>query len=254
MNRYKLTIEYDGKNFNGWQKQKNMKTVQGIIEESLFKFSGKKITIYGAGRTDTGVHASGQVAHFDIKESGLEDKNSKLGKLTMGVNFYLSRLSDNRVSILETKKVTDEFHSRFSAKGRKYKYSILNRRTSSPLLKDKTWRIPIPLDVQLMKNATKHLIGKHDFTAFRSVDCQANSPVKTIDNITIKKDGELIEIYVEAKSFLMNHVRIIAGTLVDIGLLKKTEEDILTALKTKDKKFSGPTAPASALVLQEVIY
>ena len=126
MNRYKLTIEYDGKNFNGWQKQKNMKTVQGIIEESLFKFSGKKITIYGAGRTDTGVHASGQVAHFDIKESGLEDKNSKLGKLTMGVNFYLSRLSDNRVSILETKKVTDEFHSRFSAKGRKYKYSILD--------------------------------------------------------------------------------------------------------------------------------
>ena len=144
MNRYKLTIEYDGKTFNGWQKQKNMKTVQGIIEESLFKFSGKKITIYGAGRTDTGVHASGQVAHFDIKESGLEDKNSKLGKLTMGVNFYLSRLSDNRVSILETKKVTDEFHSRFSAKGRKYKYSILNRRTSSPLLKDKTWRIPLP--------------------------------------------------------------------------------------------------------------
>ena len=131
----------------------------------------------------------------------------------------------------------------------------------SPWLPKENWKAgmvglrgTVHPDAGLMKNAAKHLIGKHDFTAFRSVDCQANSPVKTIDNITIKKDGELIEIYVEAKSFLMNQVRIIAGTLVDIGLLKKTEEDILTALKTKDKKFSGPTAPASALVLQEVIY
>ncbi len=254
MNRYKLTIEYDGKNFNGWQKQKGMKTIQGVIEESLFKFSGKNITIYGAGRTDTGVHASGQVAHFDIDESGLEDKNSKLGKLTMGINFYLSRLCDSNISILETKKVSNEFHSRFSAKARKYKYSILNRRTASPLLKDKTWRIPKPLDLQLMKTASKHLIGKHDFTAFRSIDCQAKSPIKTIDSITINNDGELIEICVEAKSFLMNQVRIIAGTLVDVGLLKKTDKDILSALSRKDKKFSGPTAPSSALVLQKVIY
>ena len=254
MNRYKLTIEYDGKNFNGWQKQKGMKTIQGVIEESLFKFSGKKITIYGAGRTDTGVHATGQVAHLDLNEEGLEDKNSKLGKLTMGLNFYLSRLCDNRISIIETIKVDNEFHARFSAIGRKYKYCILNRRTASPLLKDKTWRIPNSLNIKLMKNASKHLLGKHDFTAFRSIDCQAKSPIKTIDNITINNNGELIEIYVEAKSFLMNQVRIIAGTLVDVGLLKKTDKDILAALDKKDKKFSGPTAPSSALILQKVIY
>ena len=254
MNRYKLTIEYDGKDFNGWQKQKGMRTIQGVIEESLLKFSGKNITIYGAGRTDTGVHASGQVAHLDINIDGLEDKNLKLGKLTMGLNFYLSRLCDNKVSILETKRVSEEFHARFSAISRKYKYSILNRRTASPLLKNKTWRVPNPLNIELMKKASKYLIGKHDFTAFRSIDCQSKSPIKTINNITIDKNGELIEINVEAKSFLMNQVRIIAGTLVDIGLQKKTGEDILLALENKDKKFSGPTAPSLALILQKVIY
>ena len=254
MNRYKLTIEYDGKDFNGWQKQKGMETIQGAIEESLLKFSGKNITIYGAGRTDTGVHATGQVAHFDLDESGLEDKNSKLGKLTMGLNFYLSRLYENKISILETNKVSNEFHSRFSAKGRKYKYCILNRRTASPLLRNKSWRIPNHLDLKLMENASKYLIGKHDFTAFRSIDCQAKSPIKTIDNITINNEGELIEIYVEAKSFLMNQVRIIAGTLVDIGLLKKTNKDIQSALDNKDRKFSGPTAPSFALILQKIIY
>ena len=254
MNRYKLTIEYDGKDFSGWQKQKGMRTIQGIIEESLLNFSGKNITVYGAGRTDTGVHAAGQVDHLDINIDGLEDKNFKLGKLTMGLNFYLSRLCDNKVTILETKKVNEEFHARFSAISRKYKYSILNRRTASPLLKDRTWRVPNTLNIELMKNASKNLIGKHDFTAFRSIDCQAKSPIKTIDNIKIVKNGEIIELYVEAKSFLMNQVRIIAGTLVDIGLQKKSNEDILLALKNKDKKFSGPTAPSLALILQEVMY
>ena len=150
--------------------------------------------------------------------------------------------------------MNEEFHARFSAISRKYKYSILNRRTASPLLKDRTWRVPNTLNIELMKNASKNLIGKHDFTAFRSIDCQAKSPIKTIDNIKIVKNGEIIELYVEAKSFLMNQVRIIAGTLVDIGLQKKSNEDILLALKNKDKKFSGPTAPSLALILQEVMY
>ena len=161
---------------------------------------------------------------------------------------------ENKISILETNKVSNEFHSRFSAKGRKYKYCILNRRTASPLLRNKSWRIPNHLDLKLMENASKYLIGKHDFTAFRSIDCQAKSPIKTIDNITINNEGELIEIYVEAKSFLMNQVRIIAGTLVDIGLLKKTNKDIQSALDNKDRKFSGPTAPSCALILQKIIY
>jgi tRNA pseudouridine38-40 synthase len=254
MTRYKLIIEYDGKNFCGWQKQKNMVTVQGTIEESLYKFFGKTISIYGAGRTDTGVHASGQVAHFDMEQDKMEDSKTKLGKLTMGLNFYLSRQCNNEISIVNTIKVNNEFHARFSAKGRKYKYTILNRRTASPLFKDKTWRVPLPLNLELMKESSKYLIGKHDFSAFRSIDCQAKSPIKTIDNIIIKNNNELVEIYVEAKSFLMNQVRIIAGTLVDVGLLKKTGEDVLRALEYQNKNYSGPTAPPNALILEKVNY
>ena len=254
MTRYKVTIEYDGKNFCGWQNQKNLLTVQGTIEKSLYKFCGKKISIFGAGRTDTGVHASGQVAHFDLNEDSLEDQNGKLGKLTMGLNFYLSRICKNEISIIETNKVEEKFHARFSAKGRKYKYTILNKRTASPLLKDKTWRVPLTLNLQLMQKASTLLIGKHNFSAFRSIECQAKSPIKTIDSIQIIKNKELIEIYVEAKSFLMNQVRIITGTLVEIGLNKKTEKDILMALKSHTRIYAGVTAPPHALVLEQVIY
>ena len=254
MTRYKVIIEYDGKNFCGWQKQKALISVQGTIEDSLYKFCGKNISIFGAGRTDKGVHASGQVAHFDIEEDDLEDKNDKLGKLTMGLNFYLSRACNNEISIIETSKVDAEFHSRFLAKGRKYKYTILNKKTSSPLLKDKTWRVPLPLNILLMQKASTLLIGKHNFSAFRSIECQAKSPIKTIDSIKIIKNNGLIEIYVVAKSFLMNQVRIIAGTLVEIGLNKKTEKDILLALKTYTRSHAGATAPPNALVLEKVVY
>ena len=242
MTKYKLIIEYDGKNFCGWQKQKGLISVQGTIEESLFKFCRKNIPIFGAGRTDKGVHASGQVAHFDLEEDDLEDKNDKLGKLTMGLNFYLSRACMNEISIIETTKVDSEFHARFSAKERKYKYTILNKKTSSPLLKDKTWRVPLPLNLLSMQKASTLLLGKHNFSAFRSVDCQAI------------KNNELIEISIEAKSFLMNQVRIIAGTLVEIGLNKKTEKDILLALKTYKRSHAGATAPPNALVLEKVVY
>jgi len=254
MTRYKLTIEYDGKNFCGWQSQKNLTSVQGTIEESLYKFCGERISIFGAGRTDTGVHASGQVAHFDLNQDFLEDKKHALGKLTMGLNFYLSRICKNEISIIETNKVEENFHARFSAKGRKYKYTILNKRTTAPLLKDKTWRVPLPLNLLLMQKASTLLIGKHNFSAFRSIDCQSKSAIKTIDSINIIKNNELIEVYVEAKSFLMNQVRIIAGTLVEIGLNKKTEKDILMALKTCTRSYAGATAPPHALVLEKVIY
>jgi tRNA pseudouridine38-40 synthase len=254
MARYKLTIEYDGKNFCGWQNQKSLVTVQGKIEESLYKFCGNKISVFGAGRTDTGVHATGQVAHLDIDEEELEDKDNKLGKLTMGLNFYLSRLCNNEISILKTVKVEKEFHARFSAIGRKYKYTILNKRTSSPLLKDKTWRVPLPLNYELMQKTSTLLIGKHNFSAFRSIECQSKSPIKTLNNISVIKNDELIEIYVEAKSFLMNQVRIIAGTLVEIGLNKKTDKDIELAFKTRQRKYAGATAPPNALILEKVIY
>ena len=254
MTRYKVIIEYDGKNFCGWQKQRSLISIQGTIEESLYKFCGKNISVFGAGRTDKGVHATGQVAHFDLEESDLEDKNCKLGQLTMGLNFYLSRACNNEISIIQTSKVDEEFHSRFSAKGRKYKYTILNKQTPSPLLKDKTWRVPLSLNILLMQKASTLLIGKHDFSAFRSIDCQSKSPIKTIDSINIIKNNELIDIYVEAKSFLMNQVRIIAGTLVEIGLNKKTEKDILLALKTYTRSHAGATAPPNALVLEKVDY
>ena len=153
MPRYKIIIEYDGKNFSGWQNQKGLKTIQEAIENSLFKFSGKKISIYGAGRTDTGVHAKGQVAHFDLNLSSLEDKNKKLGKLTMGINYYLSREFKNQISILSTKKVPKSFHARFSAKYRKYQYTILNKRVPSPFYRNNSWRIPLPLDIKLMQKA-----------------------------------------------------------------------------------------------------
>ena len=168
MTRYKITIEYDGKNYNGWQAQKGLNTIQGALEESVQLFCGEKVSIYGAGRTDTGVHASGQVAHLDLDIESIEDKKNKLGKLTMGVNYYLSRNFNNEITIISSKKVNQEFHARFSAKYRRYKYAILNNRTGSPLNRNNSWRVPLPLNLQSMIKASKLLIGKHDFSSFRS--------------------------------------------------------------------------------------
>ena len=254
MPRYKITIEYDGKNFSGWQNQKGLRTVQNAIENSIKKFCGKKISVYAAGRTDTGVHAKGQVAHLDLEEESLEDKKGKLGKFTMGVNYYLSRNFKNEVVILNTTKVNTEFHARFSAKNRIYNYSILNKRVSSPLSRSHSWRVPLPLNTKLMIKASKLLIGKHNFEAFRSVECQSKSPIKTINKIVINQNKDFIIIKVKAKSFLMNQVRIITGTLVDIGLNKKTENDISLALKNLDKKHVGPTAPPHGLILEKINY
>ncbi len=254
MTRYKITIEYDGKNYNGWQAQKGLNTIQGALEESVQLFCGEKVSIYGAGRTDTGVHASGQVAHLDLDIESIEDKKNKLGKLTMGINYYLSRNFNNEITIISSKKVNQEFHARFSAKYRRYKYTILNKRTGSPLNRNNSWRVPLPLNLQSMIKASKLLIGKHDFSSFRSTECQSNSPIKTIDDISITKNKDFIFIKVTAKSFLMNQVRIITGTLVEVGLNRKTEEDIKLALKKYNKKHVGPTAPAHGLVLEKISY
>ena len=172
----------------------------------------------------------------------------------MGINYYLSREFKNQISILSTNKVSKSFHARFSAKYRKYQYTILNKRVPSPLYRNNSWRIPLPLDIKLMQKASKLLIGKHNFSAFRSSECQSKSPIKTIDEIKIKKNEELIEITIKAKSFLMNQVRIITGTLIEIGLKRKTDRDILLALKDFDKKHTGPTAPPRGLILTEVTY
>ena len=254
MPRYKITIEYDGQDFHGWQRQNKLKTIQGELETALYKFCGEKIKVFGAGRTDTGVHALAQVAHLDVDKNKLEDKLNKLGKLTLGLNYYLTRSTSNKISVLNTKKVKDSFHARFSALSRSYKYTILNSKSPSPLLRDTTWRIPKKLDENLMKNAAILMEGKHDFSAFRSIDCQSRSPIKTIKKIEVKKIKDIIYIKVIAKSFLMSQVRIIAGTLVEIGLKKKTEENIIKALKNGKRSLAGPTAPAHALVLERIIY
>ena len=254
MPRYKIFIEYDGSDFHGWQKQNDAATIQGEIEKAIYKFCRKKITIFGSGRTDTGVHALGQVAHLDLNKNSLEDKNGKLGKLTMGLNFYLSRDAKNKISITKTERTTNKFHARFSAVSRSYKYVILNSKSPSPMLRNKSWRVPKKLNEKLMKEAAILLEGKHDFSAFRSVDCQSKSAIKTIQKVEVKRKRKLIYIRVIAKSFLMSQVRIIAGTLVDIGLKKKTTEDITEALKERKRNLAGPTAPAHALVLEDIKY
>ena len=172
----------------------------------------------------------------------------------MGVNYYLSRNYKNEVSILNTIKANNEFHARFSAKNRVYSYLILNKRVSSPLNRNSSWRVPLPLNTKLMIKGSKLLIGKHNFEAFRSVECQSKSSIKTIDKILINQNKDFISIKIKAKSFLMNQVRIITGTLVDIGLNKKTEDDILYALKNLDKKYVGPTAPPHGLILEKINY
>ena len=254
MTRYKIIVEYDGADFHGWQRQKKLKTIQGELESAAYKFSGEKITVFGAGRTDTGVHAIAQVAHLDISNPSLEDKKDKLGKLTMGLNFYLARDTQNKISVLKTQKVSNTFHARFSAISRCYIYTILNSESPSPLLRNKSWRIPIKLNEKLMRKASFLLEGKHNFSAFRSADCQSKSATKTIEKVEVKRTGDIIYIRVIAKSFLMNQVRIFAGTLVDIGLNKKSEYQIVEALEKGKRSLAGPTAPAHALVLEEVKY
>ena len=254
MTRYKIIIEYDGADFHGWQRQNKLKTIQGELESAAYKFSGEKVIIFGAGRTDTGVHAIAQVAHLDINQQFLEDEKDKLGKLTMGLNYYLARDAQNKISVIKTKKVSDTFHARFSAISRCYKYTILNSKIPSPLLRNKSWRIPIKLNEKLMRKASSLLEGKHNFSAFRSIDCQSKSAIKTIKKVEVKRKGDMIYLRVIAKSFLMSQVRIFAGTLVDIGLNKKSECHIKKALETGKRALAGPTAPAHALVLEEVKY
>ena len=239
-----MGIEYDGTAYNGWQKQNVGIGIQTIVETAISKVANHEIRTICAGRTDAGVHAKAQIIHFDT----MIDRSNH-GWLA-GTN---SNLPDD-INITWVKSVDEEFHARFSAVNRTYYYQILNQDIRSSLARDRAWWVYEPLDLSKMQTGAEVLIGKHDFTAFRSVDCQAKSPIKTIDNITIENEGELIEIYVEAKSFLMNQVRIIAGTLVDVGLLKKTNKDVQSALDNKDRKFSGPTAPSCALILQKVIY
>ena len=219
--------------------------MQQALEDAAIRFSGELVSVYGAGRTDSGVHALGQVAHMDLT------KNWPATTVRDALNAHLSGFL---VSVLEAEPVEDDFHARFFAIQRSYQYRIINRR--APLTVDigRAWWVPKPLDVNLMNDAAKILIGTHDFTSFRASQCQAKSPVKTLDTISVKQYGEIIEITSKARSFLHHQVRNIVGSLVWVGDGKWTCKNLEAALLTKDRSAGGPTAPAHGLYLSGVVY
>lgn len=245
MNRYRLIVEYFGKDLAGWQIQRNAPSVQQHLEEAIFKFCGQKIVCFSAGRTDAGVHALAQVVHFDI------DKEFPPFMVRDALNFYLIGLN---IIILEATKVDSDFHARFSAKKRFYKYIIYNRPIASVIEKDLAWHVRNNLDVNKMKEAAKFLIGHHDFTSFRDSQCQGKSPIKTLEQLDIEKIDDKIFIYLSAKSFLHHMVRNIVGSLKLVGTDKWEINQIKTALEARDRKAAGPTAPAHGLYFVKVEY
>mgnify|MGYP001382046199 FL=1 len=247
--RFAITIEYDGSNLVGWQRQTNGLSIQEILEKALFKLTGEKKIIQGAGRTDAGVHALGQVAHFDLK------KEIKIDSIRDGLNFHIKKMyKKNKISVLKCKKVKKNFNARFDAKERTYLYKILDRRSPPALQNKRVWHIKKKLDDKAMKIAAKVLEGKHDFSSFRSTECQSKSPIKTINIIKVLRKSSEIEIWIKARSFLHNQVRIIAGTLVLVGKSKWTKESVIDALKLKKRGAAGQTAPACGLFLCSIKY
>lgn len=246
MSRYKILIEYDGTGFHGWQKQKNStNTVQETIENAFSQLTQEKVSVYGAGRTDTGVHATEQTAHIDL------NKNWPLYRIQEGLNYYLK---NSKCRIIGIDKVSPDFHARFHASLREYKYLILNRQSSSPIYQNRMWHIKKQLDIESMQQGAKILIGTHNFNAFRSVHCQAKNPFRSIESFEVTKKEEIIKTVIQAKSFLQNQVRIMMGTLVEIGLKKISPESLYEMLKEADRKKSGPTAPPYGLYLNKVFY
>lgn len=245
MTRYKITIEYDGTNLSGWQKQKNALSVQQYLDEAIFAFSQERPETIAAGRTDAGVHARGQVVSFDLT------KSFSLYNIQQGLNFHLQ---GKPLSVLKAEEVPDDFSARFSAKKRHYLYHIINRSAPIILEEKRAWQVFEDLDIYNMREAAHFLHGNHDFTSFRSTECQAKSAQKTLDNINIRKEGENIFIEVSALSFLHNMVRNIVGTLKLAGTGKIKPEDIIKILEARDRSKAGQTAPACGLYFMKVEY
>ncbi|CDO58280.1 tRNA pseudouridine synthase A [Candidatus Phaeomarinobacter ectocarpi] len=243
--RYKLTIEYDGTPFVGWQKQDNGRGVQDAIADAILGFCGEHVTVAGAGRTDTGVHALGQVAHIDI------ERETDADTVRDAINFHLK---PQPISILLAEAVSPDFDARFSAVKRHYLYRIINRRAPLTVDRHRAWQVPVPLDAQLMDEAAQQLVGKHDFTTFRAAQCQAASPVKTLDALDVRREGEAIVITARARSFLHNQIRSFAGTLKSVGEGKMSVRDVRAALEARDRSKCGPVAPPDGLYLMKVDY
>ena len=245
--RYKITLEYDGTNTLGWQRQLDGPSIQECLENVLELLSGKHTEVAAAGRTDAGVHAVGQVAHIDF------DTQMEPWKIREAFNANLRQINAP-VVIIEVEPVDNNFHARFSAKGRGYFYRILNRRAPSTLLANRVWWVPIPLNIENMRAGANILLGNHDFSSFRAAACQAKSPIKTLDKLDIIQNGDEIIFTVEAKSFLHHQVRNMVGTLKLVGEGKLKPNDIKTILKAKNRSAAGPTAPACGLYLSKVEY
>jgi tRNA pseudouridine38-40 synthase len=243
--RYKLTIEYDGGPFVGWQRQDNGLSVQAVLEEAAARFCGEPVLVQGAGRTDAGVHAAGQVAHLDLAHEKPVDT------VRAALNFHLK---PHPIAVIEAEIVPADFHARFSASWRRYRYRILNRRAPPALDRGRVWHVGVPIDAAAMADAAIVLAGRHDFNSFRSAACQAASPVKTLDLLSVSRIDDEIQIDVGARSFLHNQVRILVGTLQLVGRGQWTRRDVQEALAACDRTRAGPTGPPQGLCLMEVHY
>ena len=245
MPRYRFTVEYDGSAYNGFQAQAGQPTVQGAIETAVTAFTGQTVRIAAAGRTDTGVHATGQACHVDL---------DKAWPARTVMNALNAHLMHEAVAVLDCAPVSDDWHARFTANGRKYLYRILSRPGRPALDRGRVWHVKKPLDAEAMHAATQSLIGLHDFTTFRDAQCQSASPIKTLDVARVSRVGEEVHLVFEARSFLHRQVRSMAGSLAEVGLGRWAVADLADALAAQDRARCGPVAPSDGLYLTGVTY
>lgn len=254
LKRWKLTMEYKGTDYSGWQRQNNAPSIQQHIENALYKFCQKNIRLHAAGRTDAGVHAKGQIAHFDLDYG---DRPLTGYDLAKAINAHLR---EQAITITKAEAVAPDFHARFQATNKRYLYRIICRSAPPALDQDYTWHFKRPLNVPSMQDAAQMLLGHHDFTTFRATECQSKSPVKTLDRLDVEEHiydehgGKEIRIYAEARSFLHHQVRNMVGTLCLVGEGKWAAQDVKDALEAKDRTKGGPTAPPEGLYLEQVFY
>ena len=245
MTRWRLTIEYDGGGYVGWQRQNNGPSIQQSIEEAAFRFCGETVRVFGAGRTDAGVHALGQVAHVDIERETTADT------VRDALNAHLR---EEPVAILHAAEAPADFNARTWARERVYLYRILNRRPHAALDRGRVWQVPARLDAAAMHDAARRLVGLHDFTSFRATECQAKSPVKTLDALDVERCGDEVRVHARARSFLHHQVRNIVGTLERVGAGRWSADDVTAALEARSRAAAGPTAPPDGLYLVSVGY
>ena len=245
MPRYRLTIEYDGTGFVGWQAQANGPSIQAALEAAVFGFSGTTVRIYGAGRTDAGVHALGQCAHLDLA------RDMEPAKLRDAINAHVR---PHPIAVLEAARVPDDFDARRHARLRVYRYRIVNRPAPLALERNRAWHVRPVLNLEAMQEAARYLVGRHDFSTFRAAECQAKSPVKTLDRLELWRDGDELRVEAEARSFLHNQVRAMVGTLALVGRGRWSPAHVEAAREARDRTKGGPNAPPHGLCLMKVHY